>query len=418
MKNVRYIGVLLMSCFLFSSCLKEELNPATGIPNPMVSIEVVRSAYKTSEVKLSPEVLSGASFTSGIVISSPQSKNLPAGAVVMQSNWRNRVRGIILNVDPAVAETFSVGDSIVINLNQATLSSKNGSLQISGLNASSIEKISDANPVIVRPVSVSELTAKFSEFESTMVSITGDIKPFPISGETFAGVKAIDDGSGNELGLYTEANAIFAANRIAPSASFVGILYKDATPQLRLQKFADMMYPSGPVYAGYPESFESPDAATKASYASKTIDLSTGSWTLNNCLLGVTGGRDRMVTGTQAIRFQQNLTTHAYLQMNYDLPNGASKVTVWYGSYYTDASSTWELEYSTDAGLTWVVTSEKISDAAPTSQGLTPKMATILLDIKVPVRFRVKKLGLGATAVPKVYNGRLGMDDFTVYQNY
>lgn len=104
--------------------------------------------------------------------------------------------------------------------------------------------------------------------------------------------------------------------------------------------------------------------------------------------------------------------------MNYDLPKGASKVTLWYGAYYTDASSTWELEYSTDAGQTWASASEKFADAAPTSQGLTPKMATILLDIRVPVRFRIKKLGLGPTSIPRIYNGRLGIDDFAVYQNY
>ena len=41
-----------------------------------------------------------------------------------------------------------------------------------------------------------------------------------------------------------------------------------------------------------------------------------------------------------------------------------------------------------------------------------------LMDIKGPVRFRIKKLGLGASSPPNVFNGRLGMDDFAVYKSY
>ncbi|WEK19815.1 MAG: DUF5689 domain-containing protein [Candidatus Pedobacter colombiensis] len=417
MKKIFYLILIVTTSIGFSSCLKENINNSIGTPNPMVSIYVIRDAFKDADLKLEPSILSGAHVTSGVVISENGALNLPAGSIVIQSTWRNLTRGIVLDVDPTVAANYKRGDSILVDLKSAVLGSNQGSLQIKGITGDQITKVSANNAIVTRSLSINDIATKFSQYESTMISITGDINPLPVSGETFAGKKVIGTGA-NTLNLFTEQNAVFAKDKIAPSATFVGILYQQGEPQLRLQKYADMLYPSGPIYQGYPESFESPLADTKSGYASAVVQCGTGPWTLNNCLLGETSGRDRIVTGKQAIRFQQNLTTSAYLQMNYDLPNGASKVTVWYGCYYTDASSSWQLQYSTNGGTTWTAIGNVYKDAAPTNEGLTPKMATIMMDIKVPVRFRVNKLGLGATSIPTVYNGRLGMDDFAVYKSY
>jgi hypothetical protein len=109
---------------------------------------------------------------------------------------------------------------------------------------------------------------------------------------------------------------------------------------------------------------------------------------------------------------QQQLNFDAYVQMNFDLPNGASKVTFSYGAYYTDASSTFRLEYSQDGGTTWQITGAPLSDASDAS-----KVAIFLMDIKGPVRFRVNKLGLGPTNGVDVFNGRLSIEDFSVFSN-
>ncbi|GAB2546150.1 hypothetical protein GCM10027189_31060 [Rufibacter soli] len=418
MKNIAGSLALLVGGLAFSSCLKEDVNPAVGTPSSLASIYVVKDLYRDADVALGPNVLSGAYQTTGTVISDPTSGNLPAGSVVIQSNWRSLVRGLILKMDPATAATLTLGDSVVVDLNGATLTKSNGSLQVTGLTGSKVNKVASNRKVTARAVSLSALNSKFSEFESTLVSVTADVKPLPVSGETIAGSKTLDDGSESTFTLFTEANAAFAATRVAPNATFVGIpfLQGDAK-QLRLRNTADILSPSGPLYPGYPEDFESPLESVKNSYASKAIDLRTGNWTLNNAILGNTVNRDRIVSGKQAIRFQQNLTTSATLQMNYDLPNGATKVTVWYGAYYTDASSTFALEYSTDKGVTWKEIGRK-SDAHSTATSLQAKQAVFMMNIQGPVRFRINKLGLGPTSVPSVYNGRLGIDDFAVYQNY
>lgn len=190
--------------------------------------------------------------------------------------------------------------------------------------------------------------------------------------------------------------------------------------QLRLQAAEDLAFPSGKIYSGWPESFEDP-SHPKGSYNMPEIDnnvvFGTGEWHLYQSIIGNTAGRDRIVSGQNAIRFQQNRSDDEYLQMNFDVPDGASKVTLWYGSYYTDRSSTFTLEYSIDQGETWHVVGEPISDAHSTAESANAKQAVFLMDIKQPVRFRVNKKGLG-TSNNLISNGRLGVDDIAVFKSY
>ena len=168
------------------------------------------------------------------------------------------------------------------------------------------------------------------------------------------------------------------------------------------------------VYAGFPEDFESPDTSAKSHYKAETIKLKTGEWTLDQALLGAVAGRDRFnPAGKQSVRMQQNRSKPAYLSMEFDLKEGASKVTLSYGSYYKDDSSAWVLEYSTDGGAVWQAAGKEIS-----AENTDLKTATFNVDIKGKVRFRVTKLGLGdGKKDPSIKNGRLSIDDITIYKN-
>ena len=408
------LAALITTTATLSSCIKEDVNESLGTINPEISIYTLRNFYKTNTVNLDKNNLEGAKYTAGVVISEKEGNNLPDNVIAIQSDWRGNTRGLLVRVNNA--DQYALGDSIQIDLENSKLVKEHNRL-ILEVNQGSPKVLATGITKSYRSVTINALNERFAEFESTLVNITADVDPEPSSSTTFAGTKQIIGGDGNKLNLVTEQDASFANAKIAPSATFQGIaLGSDNGPELRLQKSADMMYPSGKLYQGWPETFENPDTL-KAGYAALPVQLSTGKWLFDQSMLGTTAGRDRIVSGKNAVRFQQNLNRSAYLQMEFDMPNGASKVTLWYGAYYTDRSSTFQLEYSIDQGKTWTLVDAPVSDAHPTSESLVAKQAVFLLNINQPVRFRINKLGLG-TSSNTISNGRLGIDDIAIYQGY
>lgn len=419
------LAALLLCSILFNAC-KKDVNPSLGKENPTAAIFVVKKLYKGTDFKITAASLTGASRTGGIVISNLSGKNFPQGGLIIQSLDRGQVAGLLIDLGNAEVP-YVPGDSVVVDVVGGTLSKTGESLQLKGLSAANIEKVASGKPVAFRSVSIGALAANFSEYENTLVKVIADTKPLPVAGDTYAGSKTLDDGSGSTISLVTNADATFAGNGMPASATYTVIpVYGNNTggygaePQIRLRTAADVANASGPIYAGWPESFESPDFSFKGSYNMNTaevpnnnVELKTGNWKLYQSILGNTAARDRFnAPGKQAIRMNQNLSESAYLQMNFDLPNGASKVTLWHGAYYTDAISTFRLEYSVDGGVTWVAAGPDVK-----AQSNGSRQETFLLNLKGNVRFRINKLGLGATSIPNVYNGRLCIEDIAVYSN-
>lgn len=426
------LTVILASFLLLNSCQKY-INPAEGTINTFAAVYVVKNAYQGTDVQLQPSKLDGAYLTGGIVISNALGLNFPKGSLVIQNTARGFTRGILIDLGD-VDVPFVPGDSILIDLTGSNLTKVGGSLHINGLSLSKISKISSNNKIVTKTVALGELFSNFSLYEGTLVKVIADTKPLPVTGETYAGNKILDDGSGNSIILHTQVSATFAGNKLPASATYIGIpVYGNSDSsfgeemQLRLRTIVDVENASGPIYPNWPESFEGPDALLKSSYNMNTatipnnsIELKTGNWKLEQAIVGnLNANRDRFnAPGIQCIRIQQNLTVPGYVQMNFDLPNGASKVTLWQGAYSTDAVSTWKLEYSTDGGTTWIAaiaTGNTIANIQTLKGG--SKQETFLFDISGPVRFRVNKLGLGVTSVPNVLNGRLCIEDFAIYSN-
>ena len=419
------IATLLMCGIVFNGCEKD-INPSLGKQSPFAALFVVKNTFKGSDVTLTSEALGGANLTGGVVISNLSGKNFPKGGLIIQNSSRGQVRGILIDLGDAVIP-FIPGDSLVVDVVGGTLSKVGNSLQLKGLTLEKIQKVSSDNVVTPRTVALGELTSNFSLYENTLLKLTADTKPLPKTGEKYAGSKKLDDGSGSTIVLHTQGDALFAENGLPASATYTviptygteGTGY-GTIQQVRLRTETDVENASGPIYQNWPESFESPDVIVKSSYNMNTaavpdnsIDLKTGNWKLFQAILGNTAGRDRFnAPGAQAIRMQQNLSVSAYLQMNFDLPNGASKVTLWHGAYYTDAISTFRLEYSTDSGLTWIAAGPDVKCASGGSE-----QETFLLNIKGKVRFRVNKLGLGTTSVPNILNGRMSIEDVAIYSN-
>jgi hypothetical protein len=426
MKKIYSILAALLLCGIVFNACEKDVNPSLGSENPFAAIFVVKKAYKGTDVQLTAESLSGANQTGGVVISNLSGKNFPQGGLIIQGVSRGQMAGLLIDLGQAEVP-FLPGDSVVVDLVGGTLSKIGESLQLKGLTASQITKVSSGNVIMARSVSMGVLAANFETYEHTLIKLTADTKPLPVAGDTYQGDKTLDDGSGSTISLFTSADALFAGNSMPASATYTVIpVFGSAdggygtNQQVRLRTEADIANASGPLYPNWPESFESPDFTLKSSYNMNTaavpdnnVELKTGNWKLLHSILANTAGRDRFnAPGTQAIRFNQNLTVSALLQMNFDLPNGASKVTLWHGAYYTDAISTFRLEYSVNGGVTWLAAGPDVK-----AQSGGSRQETFLLNIKGKVRFRINKLGLGATSIPNVYNGRLSIEDIAVYSN-
>lgn len=412
MKQISFSPAALLVCLVLGGCLKKDIDYAHGTPSPVASIEVLRNTYRGAALQLTQNHLEGAERINGVVISDTSSGNLPAGNFILQDIGRGNMRGITIALSSNSKVPVSVGDSVTINIIGATLLSNNGSMQLGGVGPEKITVLKQKATVVTKSTSLSDLATNFASYEGTLVKVNADFKQLPATTDVYAGDKVLYDGLDSSIVLHTEASAAFANDKMPASATFTGIPLFNNAKQLYLRTISDVSNASGPLYVGYPEDFESPDASAKGSYAAAVIKLKTGLWLLDQAILATTKDRDRFnPAGKQCIRMQQNLATPAYVQMNYDLPNGASKVTLSYGAYYTDASSTWNLQYSIDQGKTWIVVGKNIKDAGPVA-----KTATFLVDIKGPVRFRICKLGLGTSNGVDILNGRLSIEDVAIFQ--
>ncbi len=140
------------------------------------------------------------------------------------------------------------------------------------------------------------------------------------------------------------------------------------------------------------EPFEN---GSKTSYAAASVALETGSWTLDDALIG-TATNDRKA-GTKAVRLQQV----GKLTMLFNLTTGAGTVTVKHGVYGTDAASSWELWKSSNSGSSWT----KVGGTVTTSS-TTLATATFTVNQGGTIRFEIRKIS-GGTA-------RLNLDDIAV----
>ncbi len=374
---------------IFLSCEKDVYHA-----DPL-SLENIKALYKDVDITL-PE-----SKINGVVITDVDNGNHVPGYVVIQS----QTFGIALEL--STANQYKLGDSIVVDVTGKLLTRHQGWLQIRNVDAAKVRKVTTNKSVVARAVSVSNLYNNLDKYENTLVRVLGDINPLPVVGETYKGSKKLRELS-FEISLFTSDQASFANAALPYNASFQGVALgqNNYKVEMRMRSANDVENASGRIYAGFPESFETTVGYTAGEY---TVDLPSGKWKFNNSGLR-NESTDRVVTGTHAVRFNLNNTTSCFAQMEYDVPSGASKVTVYYGQWGGDPGSTWRLEYSTDQGSSWKQMGEHVTDANSVA-----KLKTFMMDIRVPVRFRINKLGLG-TSTTAISNGRLNIDDFAIYQ--
>ena len=136
------------------------------------------------------------------------------------------------------------------------------------------------------------------------------------------------------------------------------------------------------------------ESGSKGSYSIGSVTLSSGSWILNEALIGSLTNDQK--SGLKSLRIRDL----GSVEMEFDVL-GAQNIKISHAVYGTDASSTWELQASEDAGSKWTKVGNTITSTS-----------TSLQEVSFPVnylgnvRFRVVKLsGSG---------DRINLDNFTV----
>ena len=143
---------------------------------------------------------------------------------------------------------------------------------------------------------------------------------------------------------------------------------------------------------------ETYESGTKTAYAAANVTLSTGSWNLNNALLG-TSTSDRKV-GAKSVR----ITSTGIVGMNFDVSNGITTVTVKHAKYGSDGTSTWELWMSSNSGSSYTKVGSTVTTSTTTLQ-----TASFTVNSTGSARFQIRKISGGSY--------RINLDDFVINDN-
>jgi endonuclease G len=142
----------------------------------------------------------------------------------------------------------------------------------------------------------------------------------------------------------------------------------------------------------FSEGFES---GSKTAYAIGNVTLGSGSWSMDDALIGNTTS-DRKA-GSQSVRIRNT----GILGMNFNVAAGASTVTVKYAVYGTDGSSAFQLWASSNSGSSYTQVGSTI-----TASSATLNTATFTVNQAGTLRFQLRKTSGGTN--------RINIDDFIV----
>lgn len=144
--------------------------------------------------------------------------------------------------------------------------------------------------------------------------------------------------------------------------------------------------------AAISEGFES---GQKTSYAAADIILTTGTWNLNDALIGSLPADVK--NGGKSVRIRNS----GKLTMKFDRATGAGKITIKHAKYSKDDNSSWGLWCSTNGGTSWKGIGPMIITSSTTLQTatFTPKIPGL-------VRCEIRKTD-GT-------DSRINIDDFVI----
>lgn len=410
---------------MFTAC--EADIPVIGDPNPNLSIYDLRKIYNDAPVTLSKTNMKDAVSITGVVISDVDKGNAPSGKVVLQGYKGNNVNGVVLDLG-SEASNYKFGDSLVVEVEGATLARNTGILEIS--NVGKVDKIASGKTPIVSAVfsSIASLKADAEKYESTLVMMNSMFVVDPEVGKKYGNNLKLTDWA-EEIDIPVSNSASFANEEVSNLANYVFLLQLNAekAPVLLLQNLDRVVglemeeYKPGQLYEGFPEDFSDKIGSSSALNhdivmpTSKLPWIIRGAYILNSGNFIFTNGYESSTKKGDQLGMMMTGPEGSYIELNKNLYYGASKLELnLYPATSTDAGNgklplVVKIEYSKDSGVTWNQAGELITITENKKYPQDP----IILDIEGIVRFRVTLVKKGA----KNDGGRLGIDYIRIYQN-
>ncbi len=151
----------------------------------------------------------------------------------------------------------------------------------------------------------------------------------------------------------------------------------------------------GSIEVGAATLSEGFEAGTKTAYAVADVTLGTGTWTMDDALIGTSSSDVK--TGAHSGRIRNSGT----VTMKFDRTTGAGTVTIHHASFGSDASSTWGLFESQNGGSTWA----QVGTSRSTT-GSSFSTATFTVNLTGTIRFQIRKLDGSAN--------RINIDDIAI----
>src|SRR4051812_26586032 len=142
------------------------------------------------------------------------------------------------------------------------------------------------------------------------------------------------------------------------------------------------------LYAGTVTLTEDFEAGSKSSYAAVDVALATGSWNLNDALIGTSSSDVK--TGAKAARLRNS----GHLTMGFDKATGAGTVTIHHARFGSDGNGSWGLFASQDHGATFTQVG---STVATTKTAFAT--ATFTVNLSGSVRLDIRKLDGGTNHI-------------------
>lgn len=241
-------------------------------------------------------------------------------------------------------------------------------------------------------------TATSNQGKSASATRTVTVNPASYTITASAGT----GGTISPSGAVTVANGGSQTFTIAPAAGYViSSVTVDGVNQGALSSYTfSNVTASHTIAAAFAASAgsslkETFDTGTKTAYAVGTVALTTGTWTLNDALLGNTTADPKV--GTQSVRTRNS----GKVTMNFNFATGAKTVSVKHAKYGADGSSTWGLWYSTNSGSTWTQAGSTV-----TTSSTTLATASFTVNVAGAIRFELRKTDGSAN--------RVNFDDFQI----